>query len=102
LLLSKHVSILNVGENYKTKAEYVFRVLSTCRKTFILNEDIIVERYLQQLQKELLTISRKIHALQALVELTHDANAVVKIKKEIKRLQWQALFYLEKIENLKI
>jgi hypothetical protein len=72
-----------------------------CRKNLFVKEEIIVKDHLQQLQKKLLTISRKIHALQALVELSHDAQEEVKIRKEIKRLQWQALFYLERIENLK-
>lgn len=53
------------------------------------------------LRKQLEPISRRIHALKNIFENTEDDYAKQDLLKELTQLRWQALFYLEKIENLK-
>lgn len=56
---------------------------------------------IEKLQAEMTAISQQIHAFKALIETTADPSQQKKLQKELKQLQWQALFYFEKIENLK-
>lgn len=55
----------------------------------------------KSLRKELDQISAQIHALKDKLPATQDPVELKRLQKQIKQLQWQALFYLEKIENLR-
>ena len=55
---------------------------------------------LKSLKEELEVISSRILELRLLVEEAEDADREKKLRNELRRLQWQALFYLEKIYNL--
>ena len=58
---------------------------------------------IEQLQKELNELSRRIYCLKQLIEDNSYKNSfeLKRLRGELKNLQWQALFYIEKIENLK-
>ncbi len=62
----------------------------------------IMEGEIERLKRELLPISRRAHAIKILIQLTADHAEVKNLQKELKHLQRQVLFYLEKIENLRI
>ena len=58
---------------------------------------------IERLQKELQLISHRIYYLKQVIENApdYDSSQLKQLRKELKNLQWQALFYIEKIENLK-
>ena len=56
--------------------------------------------YLYQLSEELKQISGEIAAMKAEVLKMEYGPVKEKLRQEIKDKQWQALFYIEKIENL--
>ena len=58
---------------------------------------------IEQLQKELNELSQRIYCLKQLIEDNSYKNSLElkRLKNKLKNLQWQALFYIEKIENLK-
>jgi predicted nucleic acid-binding Zn-ribbon protein len=51
------------------------------------------------LKKELQQISEQIYTVKDLLSAADDPAEIQKIQQELKQLQYQALFYLEKIEN---
>ncbi len=56
---------------------------------------------MESLTNQLQPISRRIHALKNILQVTIDPEARLELDKELKQLRWQALFYIEKIENLR-
>lgn len=56
---------------------------------------------IDSLLKELQPISRRIHALKYILENTNDDKSKKEILEELKKLRRQALFYIERIENLR-
>ena len=52
-----------------------------------------------QLKRELAQISRRIYSTKNLIERESDAEKREQLEKELKQLQYQALFYIEKIKN---
>ena len=59
-----------------------------------------MNEYLYQLSEELRQISGEIAAMKAEVLKMEYGTEKEKLRQEIKDKQWQALFYIEKIENL--
>ncbi len=54
---------------------------------------------IDSLKEELQQISRQIYALKDLIAASEDPSKIKKLQMELKKLQFQALFYIEKIEN---
>lgn len=55
--------------------------------------------FTDKLQVELDALSCRIHSLKDCVDKAVELSQKRRFQKELKQLQWQALFYLEKIEN---
>lgn len=56
--------------------------------------------YLKELQSELQLISKRIYELKDMITPTEDLEKIKELKAELKELQYQGLFYIDKIENL--
>ncbi len=54
---------------------------------------------IDSLKEELQQISRQIYSLKGLIADTEDPSEIKKLQDDLKKLQFQALFYIEKIEN---
>lgn len=52
-----------------------------------------------QLKSELAKISRRIYKTKNLIEREYDSEKKRQLEKELKQLQYQALFYIDKIKN---
>ena len=59
-----------------------------------------MNEYLYQLSEELRQISGEIATMKAKVLKMGPGPAKEKLRQEIKDKQWQAMFYMDKIENL--
>lgn len=53
----------------------------------------------QQLRSELDEISKEIYKIKDLLNENLDNKIKLELRKKLKELQWQALFYIEKIDN---
>ena len=56
--------------------------------------------YLKDLQSNLHLISKRIYELKDIISTAEDLEKTKELKAELKGLQYQALFYIDKIENL--
>ena len=56
--------------------------------------------YLKDLQSNLHLISKRIYELKDIISTAEDLKKTKELKAELKGLQYQALFYIDKIENL--
>ena len=56
--------------------------------------------YLKVLNSELQLISKRIYELKDMISTAEDLEKIKELKAELKGLQYQALFYIDKIENL--
>ena len=61
---------------------------------------VIVCEHIKQLQSELQVISKRIYELKEIICITENPENLKELQSELKQLQFQALFYIEKIENL--
>ena len=59
-----------------------------------------MNEYLYQLSEELRQISGEIAAMKTKVLKMEHGPEKEKLRQEIKDKQWQAMFYMDKIENL--
>lgn len=55
--------------------------------------------YYDALLSELECISKQIYTLKERITITHSPSETKKLQRGLKRLQYQALFYAEKIER---
>ncbi len=60
-----------------------------------------MSEHLDSLQIELEQISSRIHLLKEQLATADDPAGTRKFQQELKQLQYQALFYIDKINNLK-
>ncbi len=56
--------------------------------------------HIKQLQSELQVISKRIYELKEIIYITENPENLKESQSELKQLQFQALFYIEKIDNL--
>lgn len=54
----------------------------------------------KKLRSELETISSKIYELRLLIDESNDPDTKKELQQKMKLLQYQALFYIELLENL--
>lgn len=61
---------------------------------------IKMDDYVESLRQELQSLSRCIHKVKSQILTCQDMSICKQLQKDLKQVQWQALFYLEKIANL--
>ncbi len=60
----------------------------------------IVCESIKRLQSELRVVSKRIYELKEIICITENPENLKELQSELKQLQFQALFYIEKIDNL--
>lgn len=56
---------------------------------------------IDSLKEELLRVSESIYLVKERLAAAKEAVETIRLQRELKQLQYQALFYIEKIDNLK-